>query len=127
MYQVRCVEDIALLSMLRPSPASASSGLPAPAIPAERVNSALSFREERQLATTLAFLAGISPDGNHVMAVAVEETVPHEQLRVLVAINKMTPSSSHAVLTRAKQGFDEIFALLKTASARMWRKDFVYD
>lgn len=72
----------------------------------------LSFQEESGLARTLAFLSGVSDDNNHVTAVCLEELPDEQGLKVLVAINRLTPESSSDVLNKIHAGFKRIFEQL---------------
>lgn len=72
----------------------------------------LSLEKERDLVTTLAFLSGISCDSDHVTAVCLQELPDEEGLKVLVAINKRTATSSSGVLNKVHAGFKKIFEQL---------------
>lgn len=73
------------------------------------LNRRLTFDQEMALVTTLAFLAGISSDRNHITAVCLEEIENGEACKVLVAINKQNENDNNGVLRKIHSGFRKIF------------------
>lgn len=104
-------ENAALLSLLSKAPIASQSN-PRTAIAGPDPTRLLSFERESSLTNTLAFLSGISDDPSHVVATCVEELPRGNGIRVVVAINKMHPSSGNDVLARIKSGLEEIFRRL---------------
>ncbi|RSM15691.1 hypothetical protein CEP52_000641 [Fusarium oligoseptatum] len=86
----------------------------------------ISLNDEKHLTTTLGLLSGIKDDIRNVTAVCVEERRPG--LVVMVAANAKGPGSSSPYLQWVKEGFDNVFSLLKDASSssREQRKDDVF-
>jgi hypothetical protein len=74
--------------------------------------------QESELATNLAFLAGISDDPSHIMAVCIEELPKAEGCQVLVAINKCLPTDGDDILGKVQRGFQQIFGRLKVSSGK---------
>jgi hypothetical protein len=72
----------------------------------------LSFDQEREICTSLAFLAGISDEPNHVMAVAVEEAQNPLGMQIRLSINKSKPTDGDKILEEVAKGFRRIFHIL---------------
>lgn len=72
----------------------------------------MSFEEECDLTSTLAYLSGVSGDHKHVTGVCAEEGLPGQGIKIWVAINKATPSSADDTLAEAKKGFENILSVL---------------
>lgn len=108
---IRLSENIALLWVLDEVPQAAGSNAhPKPQL--DQHQRLLSLEQEKELCTALAFLAGVSDNPNHVMAVAVEERHEPRGLHVKVAINKSKPGDGQEALLRVIDGFRDIFRLL---------------
>ncbi|KAK1754851.1 hypothetical protein QBC47DRAFT_202662 [Echria macrotheca] len=120
----RCAENINLLSLLDQTPGTPQANRPALA-ESETSSRALSFERESCLSRAIAFLAGVSDDANHVVAVCIEELPGRDGLRLLVAINKKKVTSGDGILCRIKEGLDVVFRLL--ARARAERHDALED
>jgi len=116
---VRLAQDITVLHMLSEVPEpTARQPRRSPNHPTK--NRVLSLPQEQDLTSTLAFLSGVSHDGNHVTAVAVEEVNSGRGLRMWLAINKMVTDSNQAELSRLQQAFEGLFKSLARASKGMW-------
>ncbi|KAF2101672.1 hypothetical protein NA57DRAFT_34292, partial [Rhizodiscina lignyota] len=108
---ISSAENIALLHLLHSVPTLPSSN-PAD-IPTSRQNIyALSFKRERSLAGTLAFLSNIKDDPSHIPAVCVEECKKSTRLNVVLAVNKATFEDGSQILREIKQGLEGIFDVL---------------
>lgn len=118
---VRCAENIALLGLLTLLPAELTDGPPHGQSENARSQPTrtLTFKEESKLATTLAFLSGISDDGNHVTAVCLEEVSTTGGCKVLIAINKHNPDRGNEIQGRIHRGFKQIFGQLARMSPSM--------
>lgn len=116
---VTCAEDIVLLSMLSKVPGQVREFSPQPITESQEVreNRSLSFEQESQLATTFAFLSGITDDSEHVTAVCIEEVPSTQGCKILVAINKATPGSRDNLLQRIEEGFEGILRNLARISS----------
>lgn len=113
--RLRCVEDIALLSLLRPSPTCANENPWPVAVSVEDPARLLSREAELNLSRVLAFLSSISDDPAHVVAVCLEELANGNGVRVVVAINKQSPAAADDVLHRIKVGLEVILGHLARA------------
>ncbi|KAI0137096.1 hypothetical protein BJ170DRAFT_711138 [Xylariales sp. AK1849] len=105
---VRLAESTALLSLLDNLPEKPKTNVPNRNVHKESSRQ-LSFDQEREICTGLAFLAGISNDPNHVTAVGVEERDDPRSVHVMIAINKSKPGDGNKVLTEVANGFRRIF------------------
>lgn len=115
---VRCVENSILLELLNPVP-NLDNVQAAPRISRDRyrnVKRALTIDQERDLATSLAFLAGISDNPNHIMGVCIEELPKVGGCRVLIAVNKCFPTDGDDALNKVQRGFEQIFRRLERVS-----------
>ncbi|KAJ3468842.1 hypothetical protein MRS44_002907 [Fusarium solani] len=74
----------------------------------------ISLNDEKHLATTLGLLSAIKDDIRNVTAVCVEERRPG--LVVMVAANTKETGPLSPYLQWVKEGFDNVFSLLKDAS-----------
>lgn len=110
---VRLARNIVLLEFLAPVPRNSVQNTLRGRFEDERPDPrrTLSFQHESDIVTTLAFLSGISDDSEHVTAVCLEE-LSTGGCKVLVAINKLKPTSSSEVLDRVQRGFTRIFSQL---------------
>lgn len=77
----------------------------------------LSIQKERELATSLAFLAGVTGSPHEIMAVCIEELPDIEGCQVMVAINQHLPSDGAETLKKVQKGFERIFKRLSVLSA----------
>lgn len=77
----------------------------------------LSIQKERELATSLAFLAGVTGSPHEIMAVCIEELPDIEGCQVMVAINQRLPSDGAETLKKVQKGFERIFKRLSVLSA----------
>ncbi|KAE8389609.1 hypothetical protein BDV23DRAFT_184213 [Aspergillus alliaceus] len=110
-----CAENIASLSLLHSVPVPPISNPVGPA-PPDKGQYTLSFDRERKLAGTLAFLAHVKDDAEHIPAVCIEEDPDSASLNVILAINKAKAYDGDDVIRRVQQGFDEIFTVLARLS-----------
>lgn len=121
-HAVTCAENIALLELLTPLPGKTTNnpqhGQAERVITAQATRT-LSFEQESELATTLAFLSGISDDSNHVTAVALEELPDTGQCKVLIAINKPNPDRGNEIQGQIYGSFKQIFGQLAKMSPSM--------
>lgn len=74
------------------------------------------MKEECELATNLAFLAGVSECPEHVMAVCIEELPGTSGCQVMLAINKRLPADGNEILGKVQRAFQEIFGKLSALS-----------
>lgn len=109
--RITCGEDIALLTLLNRVPSPPSDVFRHQ----DAQTRSLSADRECSLARSLAFLAKLSNDPNHVIAVAVEEASEPKAIRVLIAINKNRPGDGDHILNRIKLGLESIFNVLARA------------
>lgn len=110
---VRLARNAVLLEFLAPVPRNSVQNTLHGFLETERPDPrrTLSFQHESDIVTTLAFLSGISDDSEHITAVCLEE-LSTGGCKVLVAINKLDPTSSSEVLDRVQRGFTQIFSQL---------------
>lgn len=108
---VAFAENVAVLHLLCPFP-SESSNNPPPSSAGQGTGRILSFERERCLSSGLAFLAEISDDPNHVVAVAIEEQPSRKGLAVVVSINRENAASAQSTLEMIKAGLQDIFSVL---------------
>lgn len=113
---VRSAQNIALLELLDPRPPSFTSSFQYDSTNQNHRGRNLSRKEERELATNMAFLAGVSECPEHVMAVCIEELPSTRGCRVMLAINKRLPSDGNEILERVQRGFEKIFGRLGALS-----------
>ncbi|KAK0731795.1 hypothetical protein B0H67DRAFT_476575, partial [Lasiosphaeris hirsuta] len=112
MSEVALVENIALLSYLNKTPILPKA-YDLPSVQTHQYpERRLSLKREADLAKTIAFLAGISDDSQHVVATCIEELPAEKGTRVLIAINKLDHSSGEVTLQQIQAGLEEIFGLL---------------
>ncbi|KAH6619505.1 hypothetical protein B0J18DRAFT_246769 [Chaetomium sp. MPI-SDFR-AT-0129] len=117
-YQV-LAENAALLYQLRPSPTPQHVNK-RPAWAANQDSGRfLSFDQELDLTSALAFICGISDDPSHVVATCVEEIGgwrgEKKGIRAVVAINANNPQSAIGTLTKVKNGLEAVFVQLSGA------------
>lgn len=116
---VRCAENAVLLELLSPVPKPPTTRV-APRFSKERhsnVERTLTMGQESDLATNLAFLAGISDNPNYIMAVCIEELPKVGGCQVLIAINKRLPTDGDDILNKVQRGFRQIFERMKGVSS----------
>lgn len=115
---VRCAHNIALLELLDPRPEILASNLQPDSRKLEDEGRVLSIRQERELATNLAFLAGVSNSPDHIMGVCIEE-LPGvtRSCQIMVSINQRRPSDGEEILKKVQKGFEQIFQRLSGISA----------
>ncbi|KAI0897286.1 hypothetical protein F4806DRAFT_507802 [Annulohypoxylon nitens] len=106
-----CAERIAALHFLHHVPVDPSSN-PVTTVQSRSVGYTLPFEKERDLASTLAFLALFKDDNNHIPAICIEEDPDAAYINVLLAVNKLRYDSGQQMLADLKNSFDEIFSLL---------------
>jgi hypothetical protein len=109
-------ENIALLSLLRPSPTAPHENPWPTAADTDTSKRALSPAQELDLTSAFAFLSGISDDATDVVAACVEELASGRGIRVVVAVNKQNPESKTGILARIKTGLEEILGHLSRAN-----------
>ncbi|KAK4447628.1 hypothetical protein QBC34DRAFT_302823, partial [Podospora aff. communis PSN243] len=107
---LECAENIALLSLFSEIPSDPRDNRPATFTDAS--GRALSFKRDIRLSDSLALIAGVSDDKNHIVASCIEELPERGGIRILVAVNKAQHSSADDVLLRIKRGFEKLFSLL---------------
>lgn len=112
---VTCAENISLLHLLHSVPVSPFSN-PINTSLIRQGNYSLSFTQERDLASILAFLSSIKEDPNHIPALCIEECVDSSSLKVLLAVNKTRWGDGKGNLQNIKHRFDEMFAILSAVS-----------
>ncbi|CAP60381.1 uncharacterized protein PODANS_1_6800 [Podospora anserina S mat+] len=110
--ELACAEDISLLSILSPPSYSLLVNKP-PFLKSQPDSSrVLPFETEVSLASTLAFLSGISDDPSHVVAASVEELGNGNGICVRVAINKDHAGGGDDVLERIQDGLQRVLKCL---------------
>lgn len=119
-------ENIALLRQLSEAP-SASHANPWPTTLSDQDEERVLSRErEADLTGTLAYLCGISDNPSHVVATCVEELSGGRGLRVVVAVNKESPSSGNDILARIKGGLEKIFSRLASITNGLSQRTKAY-
>lgn len=113
---VRCAHNVALLELLNPRPKSLTVSPQPDFTQQEDEGRTLSLRQERELATNLAFLAGVSGCPDHIMGVCIEELPNIRGCQVMVSINKCQPSDGDDILKKVEKGFQQIFRRLRKLS-----------
>ena len=113
---VRSAQNIALLELLDQRPQSSTNGLQRASKDQIEEGRSLSTNQEKELATNLAFLAGVSDSPNHVMGICIEELPDTGGCQVMVAINKRRPSDGTGILEKVQKGFERIFGRLSALS-----------
>ena len=108
-------ENIALLYLLHSVPTLPASN-PINDLPIGQGSYVLSFTLERDLVSTLAFLANTKDDPNHVPALCIKEIRQPSSLSVLLAVNKTKWEDGNEILQDLKQEFERIFAVLSAIS-----------
>ncbi|KAJ4420020.1 hypothetical protein N0V82_004592 [Gnomoniopsis sp. IMI 355080] len=118
---VACAEKIVLLELISQLPGLppdiGSQSLPREADEDDANKRVLSFRQENEIVSTLAFLSGVSNDPNHITAVSLEELPAAGGCKVLLAINKLNPNSGQDVLEKVQRGFEQIFRRLSNGAS----------
>ena len=114
-----CAENIVLLLMLNetPTPPHANALVVTQSKKKKTVQRILSLEKESALVRRLSFLAAVTDDPNHIVAICVEELPTGDGMRVMLAINKKAPDSSHKALDRIKRGLETLFQLLSRVNA----------
>ncbi|KAH8675544.1 hypothetical protein BX600DRAFT_534991 [Xylariales sp. PMI_506] len=112
---VSLAESTALLSLLNKHPKTSLKPRPAP-LHDDDGSRILSFDQERQVCSAFAFLAGVSDDPNHVMAVAVEEHDDIDSIHVKLAVNRTYGGFDKPVLSKVAEGFNRILHGLSRAA-----------
>lgn len=115
--EVRSAHNNALLELLDPRPEILPSISRQDSTQQEDEGRVLSIQKERELATNLAFLAGISDHSRHIMGVCIEELPDIEGCQVMVAINQRLPSDGDEIVKKVQKGFEQIFSRLSVLSA----------
>lgn len=109
-------ESIALLYLLHSVPTQPSSNNPDQL--QFRQGYSLPFIKERNLVSTLAFLAKTNNDPDYIPAVCVKEDPESSSISVLLAVNKGKPGDGNGVLEEIKQGFERINVIISRVSDR---------
>lgn len=120
--EVRSAHNTALLKLLDPRPETLPSISQQDSTLQDSTQQrdegrTLSLQKERELATNLAFLAGVSDEPHHIMGVCIEELPDIEGCQVMVAINQRLPSDGDEILKKVQKGFEQIFKRLSVLSA----------
>jgi hypothetical protein len=115
---VVCAENVALLYLLHSVPISPSCNK---IIKPQSLKGSysLSFDQERDLASTLAFLSNTKDDSNHVPALCIEEIPKLATLKVVLAVNKTKWEDGNEALQNLKQSLEKIFTILSEISEGM--------
>ncbi|KAJ2976313.1 hypothetical protein NQ176_g5026 [Zarea fungicola] len=108
---VRGAEDISFLHLLHHVPEQPSVNT---LLDLDQINDAyiLSAKQELRLASSIAFLSGITDNRDHVTAVCVQEEPKQGQIYVLLAINKKKFKDGKAILTEICGALSGIFERL---------------
>ncbi|KAL6171565.1 hypothetical protein ACJQWK_02578 [Exserohilum turcicum] len=115
---VICAENIALLYLLHSVPVPPSCNeIKKP--PSRQGGYSSSFVQERDLASTLAFLSYTEDDPNHIPALCVEENPKLMSLDVVVAVNKKNEADGNEALQNIEQNLEKIFTILSEISQGM--------
>lgn len=109
-----CAESIAALHLLHVVPARPSSNL-VTNVQSRSAGYTLSFEKERDLSSTLAFLAYVRDNNNNIPAVCIEEDANTDYLNVLLAINQSNRDQLELAPVELNTGFGRIFTLLSQA------------
>lgn len=118
---VTCAENVALLHLLHSVPALPSRNQ-AGHSSADMDEYSLSFRQERSLTGTLAFLAGLKDGPEDIPALCIYEDKKSRAVKVLIAVNKAKPSDGDVTLREIKTGFDRLFAVLGQIEDGSWTR-----
>lgn len=115
----KCTENIAALHLLHHVPARPSSN-PVTSIQSRETGYSIPFEDERRLVSTLAFLACIENDPDHIPAVCIHSTRNEKTLKVLLAVNRKGGLSGKwkQYGSDVKRGFDRIAAILTYADGK---------
>lgn len=103
--EVKCAQDIALLELLDQRPQSFANGDQHGSRDQNDERRVLSIHQERELATNLAFLAGVSDSPNHIMGRANPSRWGHSQggsEALRSHLWKLTPEMSTAYSTKPR-------------------------
>lgn len=115
---VRGAEDISFLHLLHHVPEQPSVNT---LLDLDQINDAyiLSAKQELRLASSIAFLSGITDNRDHVTAVCVQEEPKQGQIYVLLAINKKKFKDGKAILTEICGALSGIFERLSRPAEGM--------
>lgn len=116
----RLIRNVVLLSLLDDIAEKPKKNAPSEAF-AHQGARILTFDQEREICTALAWIAGVSSYPGHVMAVAIEERHDPECIHVKLSINKSYSAEpakldGRKVLNKVKYGLQKIFRVLKRAA-----------
>jgi hypothetical protein len=109
---VRRTENIAMLYLLHNVPAMASSNPNTNIAQSASSKYSLPFEVERHLASTLAFLAQMKDDPDHIPAVCLQETPEDRGLNILLTVNRSHPGDGKESIKGIKDGFEKIAMIL---------------
>lgn len=115
--EIRSAHNNALLELLDQRPKALASIPQQDSTEQEDKGRILSIKKERELATNLAFLAGISKNPDHIMGVCIEELPDIEGCQVMVAINQRIPSDGVEITERVQKRFEQMFKRLSVLTA----------
>ena len=117
-HAVICAENLALLYLLHSVPVPPSRNeINKPAF--RHGSYSMSYTQERDLASTLAFLSNTKGNPNHVPALCVEEDPNLASLNIMLAVNRAKWEDGTEVLQDTKQSLEKIFTILSEVSEGM--------
>lgn len=118
----RFAHNITLLELLDPRPQNLAGEVLHDSTKQSDETRNLSLRQERELATNLAFLAGVSDCPDHIIGVCIEELPEMKGCQIMVSINKRLPPDGDEILEKVQKGFKQIFMRLEVLSAGKFHK-----
>ncbi|PYH67034.1 nucleic acid/nucleotide deaminase domain-containing protein [Aspergillus vadensis CBS 113365] len=110
-----CAENIVISYLLRSIPLPPSRNH-AEFLSGLKRRSPLPFDTDRKLVGTLAFIAYMKDDVEHIPAICLEDDPASGCLKVIFAVNKVSYNDGQDAICHIQQGLEHIFALLATVS-----------
>lgn len=113
---IGCAENVAVLSLLYRETSNSPFINGVACRKSHGIGYTLPLDKERDLASTLAFLARVNDEFKTIPAVCVEEVPGDGGLNVLLAVNKANADCGKQVLANLERGFAKIFGFLSQAN-----------
>ena len=112
-----CAENIVISYLLRSIPLPPSRNH-AEFLSGLKRRTPLPFDTERKLVGTLAFIAYMKDDVEHIPAICLEDDPVSGCLKVIFAVNKVSYNDGQDAICHIQQGLEHIFAILATVSGK---------